>query len=185
MDHERLILFVGRMVPEKGGRVLIEALPKVLAKFPDAKAVIVGKGGFVDELKALAEHYKLGHKALFTGYVDDDTLLRLYRVSDAFVVPSLYEPFGIVALESMAAGLPVVASDAGGLWEIVEHDVTGISTYAGDSDSLAWGMLQVLQRPEHSQWLVQNAVQRVRDVFNWERIAEQTEEVYRSVMPGR
>ncbi|MBM3260172.1 MAG: glycosyltransferase family 4 protein [Candidatus Sericytochromatia bacterium] len=185
MDHERLILFVGRMVPEKGGQVLIEALPNVLAKFPDAKAVIVGKGGFVDELKALAKHYRLGHKALFTGYVDDDTLLRLYRVSDAFVVPSLYEPFGIVALEGMAAGLPVVASDAGGLWEIVEHDVTGISTYAGDADSLAWGLLQVLQRPEHSQWLVQNAVQRVRDVFNWERIAEQTEEVYRSVMPGR
>lgn len=185
LDFEKIILFVGRMVPEKGAQFLIEAMPHVLAQYPEAKLVIVGKGGFVDELKARAAALRLGHKCLFTGYVDDDTLVRLYRVADCFAAPSLYEPFGIVALEGMAAGIPVVASDAGGLWEIVEHDVTGITTYAGNVESLAWGLLQVLTRPDHAKWLVQNAGERVKTVFNWDRIADRTEQVYRKVLEDR
>ncbi|MBM3266706.1 MAG: glycosyltransferase family 4 protein [Candidatus Sericytochromatia bacterium] len=181
LDFEKIVLFVGRMVVEKGGQFLLEAASHIIAQYPDAKFVIVGKGGFVDELKARAAALRLGHKCLFTGYVDDDTLVRLYRVADVSVAPSLYEPFGIVALEGMAAGVPVVASDAGGLWEIIEHDVTGVTTYAGDVQSLAWGILQVLSRPDHAQWLVQNAFERVERVFNWDRIAEQTEGVYRLV----
>ncbi len=185
LDFEKIVLFVGRMVPEKGAQFLLEAAPEVLAHYPDAKFVIVGKGGFLDELKARAAQLKLGHKCMFTGYVDDETLVRLYRVSDCFVVPSLYEPFGIVALEGMAANVPVVASDSGGLWEIVEHDVSGITTYAGNPDSLAWGILQVLERPDHGQWLVDNARGRIESIFNWNKIAERTEEAYRRVLGDR
>ncbi|MBU6428646.1 MAG: glycosyltransferase family 4 protein [Cyanobacteria bacterium REEB65] len=185
LDFEKIVLFVGRMVPEKGAQFLLEAAPRVLARHPDAKFVIVGKGGFLDELKARAAALRLGNKCLFTGYVDDDTLVRLYRIADCFVAPSLYEPFGIVALEGMAASVPVVASDAGGLWEVVEHDVSGISTYAGNVDSLAWGILQVLQRPDHAQWLVANARDRVERVFNWDRIAEKTEQCYQRVLGDR
>jgi glycosyltransferase involved in cell wall biosynthesis len=185
LDFEKIILFVGRMVPEKGAQFLLEAAPRIIAKYPEAKFLIVGRGGFVDELKARAAALRLGHKCLFTGYVDDDTLVRLYRIADVFAAPSLYEPFGIVALEGMAAGVPVVASDAGGLWEIVEHDVTGITTYAGNVESLAWGILQVLTRPEHAASLVQNASARVERVFNWDRIAERTEAVYDRVLRDR
>lgn len=185
LDFEKIVLFVGRMVPEKGGQYLLEAAPHVLAEHPDAKFIIVGKGGFVDELKARAAHLRLGHKCLFTGFVDDETLLKLYRVADVSACPSLYEPFGIVALEGMAAGIPVVASDAGGLWEIIDHDSTGITTYAGDVKSLAWGLLQVLMRPDHAAWLVENATKRVQETFNWDRIAEQTEGTYKRVLGDR
>ncbi|MBM3274714.1 MAG: glycosyltransferase family 4 protein, partial [Candidatus Sericytochromatia bacterium] len=82
LDFEKIVLFVGRMVPEKGAQYLLEAAPHILAQHPDAKFVIVGKGGFVDELKARAAALRLGHKCLFTGFIDDETLLKLYRVAD-------------------------------------------------------------------------------------------------------
>ena len=85
----------------------------------------------------------------------------------------------------MAANVPVVASDAGGLWEIVEHDVTGITTYAGSPDSLAWGLLQVLERPEHAKWLVDNARSRIESIFNWNKIADRTEQAYQRVLDDR
>ncbi|MBI6545156.1 MAG: glycosyltransferase family 4 protein, partial [Cyanobacteria bacterium NC_groundwater_1444_Ag_S-0.65um_54_12] len=102
LDFEKIVMFVGRMVPEKGAQFLIEAAPQILERYPDAKFIIIGRGGFLDELKTRAGALNLGHKCLFTGYVDDATLLRIYRIADVAVVPSLYEPFGIVALEGMA-----------------------------------------------------------------------------------
>ena len=182
LDHEKIVLFVGRMVPEKGAQVLIEAAPKVVAQFPETKFVVVGKGGFLEELKARAAALGAGHKILFTGYVDDDTLLRLYRIADVDVVPSLYEPFGIVALEGMAAKLPTVVAETGGLAEIVDHTQTGITTFAGDPGSLAWGISEVLKNPEYAHHLGQNAYQKVQEVFNWQAIARGTTSVYDKVL---
>lgn len=178
LDHEKLVMFVGRMVPEKGAQVLIEAAPTVLAQFPDAKFVVVGRGGFQEELRHRVAQLGLGSKVMFPGYVDDDTLLRIYKSADCAVFPSLYEPFGIVALEGMAARLPTVVSDAGGLAEIVEHQVSGITTYTGNADSLAWGILEVLRNPEHAHQMGQAAFRRVEEVFNWPAIARQTGQVY-------
>jgi glycosyltransferase involved in cell wall biosynthesis len=97
------------------------------------------------------------------------------------VYPSLYEPFGIVALEAMAAGAPVVVSDAGGLKEVVRHEETGILTYAGNAESLAWGILRTLQDPTAAQRRAHNAQKAVQREFNWKRIAQQTQQVYRRV----
>lgn len=187
MDHEKIVLFVGRMVIEKGAQILVEAMPEVLARAPEAKFVVVGKGGFLSELKARAQATGVGSKALFTGYVDDDTLVRLYRVADVDVIPSLYEPFGIVALEGMAARVPVVVSDTGGLPEIVQHSRSGITTFAGDASSVAWGILEVIENPGYAQQMVNQAFRRVQDVFNWQVIAGQTQGVYEKVlgMAGR
>lgn len=187
MDHEKVVMFVGRMVPEKGAQVLLEAAPKVLAQYPDAKFVIVGKGGFLNDLKRRAQALRLGNKILFTGYVDDDALLRIYRAADAAVVPSLYEPFGIVALEGMAAKVPTIVADTGGLGEIVDHAQTGVTTYAGDADSLAWGILQVLSHPKEAHQMAERAYQKVLTTFNWQVIADQTLETYARVqeMAGR
>lgn len=187
MDHEQLILFVGRMVVEKGAQILMEAVPEVLSRAPHAKFVIVGKGGFLPELKARARAIGTGSKVLFTGYVDDDTLVRLYRAADVDVIPSLYEPFGIVALEGLAAGVPVVVSDTGGLPEIIEHQHSGITTFAGDHSSLAWGILEMLRHPGHARWMAENGYRRVNEVFNWQAIAAQTQGVYERVlaMAGR
>jgi glycosyltransferase involved in cell wall biosynthesis len=187
MDHEKVVMFVGRMVPEKGAQVLIEAVPQILAHYPDAKFVVVGKGGFLPDLKRRAAALRLGSKILFTGYVDDDTLLRIYRTADVAVAPSLYEPFGIVALEGMAAKVPTVVADTGGLGEIIDHTRTGVTTYAGDPDSLAWGILQVLRHPREAGQMAENAYQKVLDVFNWQVIADQTLSTYDRVleMSGR
>lgn len=182
LDHEKIVLFVGRMVPEKGAQVLVEAAAQVVAESPDAKFVVVGKGGFLDELKARAAALNAGHKILFTGYVDDETLLRLYKVADVDVVPSLYEPFGIVALEGMGAKLPTIVADTGGLGEIVDHGETGLTTYAGDANSLAWGILEVLKHPDYARQLGERGFQKVESVFNWPAIARTTTGVYDRVL---
>jgi len=174
---EKMAMFVGRGVREKGCQVLIDALPIVRRHYLNCKLVIAG-GGDKRHLVEQANRLGIGAQVLFTGFISDDDLLRLYKVADVACFPSLYEPFGIVALEAMAARTPVVVSDAGGLKEVVEHDVTGTVTYAEDPNSLAWGILRVLHNPGHAYQMAQLAYDRVQTVFNWDRIAMQTESVY-------
>ena len=175
--NEKLIFFVGRMVPEKGVQVLIQAMPEILAAYKGAKLVVVG-GGNKNHLVELAEQLKLGDKVFFTGYVDDDTLLKLYNVIDVAVFPSLYEPFGIVALEAMVARVPVIVSSVGGLPEVVDHGVTGLTAWADNPDSLAWAVLRMLKNPYSAKQMAENAYRKVVDQFNWGRIADQTLAVY-------
>ncbi len=180
LPDEKLIFFVGRMVREKGAHLLIEALPQIKSQYPNAKLIIVG-GGNKDHLLRLAHDTGMDKSVYFTGFVSDEVLLRLYKVIDVACYPSLYEPFGIVALEAMAADVPVVVSDAGGLKEIIEHDVNGTITYAGDLNSLSWGVVRALKDEGHSKWMAQNAYIKVREMFNWARIAAQTHGVYERV----
>jgi glycosyltransferase involved in cell wall biosynthesis len=178
--NEKIVFFVGRMVPEKGVQVLIRSIPEILQRYNDVRFVIVG-GGKKDHLEQLAEELGVSSKIFFTGYIDDETLLKLYKVVDVAVYPSLYEPFGIVALEAMAAKVPVVVSDAGGLREVVDHGTTGLTAWADNSDSLAWAILQVLQNPYSAKAMVRNAYNKATEQFNWELIAGQTAEVYERV----
>jgi glycosyltransferase involved in cell wall biosynthesis len=177
LPNEKLIFFIGRMVHEKGAQVLIDALPRVRAQYHDAKLVIAG-GGARGHLEAQAAALGVSDHVYFTGRVSDEDRDRLYKVADVAVYPSLYEPFGIVALEAMAARVPVVVSNAGGLAEVVEHGTSGITTYAGNPDSLAWGIVRQLKDPGHARWMADNAFERCRTVFPWDRIAEQTRDVY-------
>jgi glycosyltransferase involved in cell wall biosynthesis len=119
---------------------------------------------------------------LFTGFVDDETLRKLQICADVSVVPSLFEPFGIVALEAMAAKSPVVVSDTGGLGEIVDHDVDGVKVYTNNPDSLAWGIIRVLTDEKNAQRLRSNAYRKIQEKYNWDKIAQQTENIYRSVL---
>lgn len=178
---EKIVFFVGRMVPEKGVQVLIEAAPDILADYRDVKFVIVG-GGDKTHLIKMAQDLGVSDKVFFTGYIDDETLLKLYGVADAAVYPSLYEPFGIVALEAMAARVPVVVTDVGGLREVVDHGVSGLTAWADNPDALAWALLRVLKNPYSANMMVENAYRKVTEQFNWGRIAEQTAEVYERVM---
>ena len=179
-NDESIIFFVGRMAREKGAHVLIEAFRKILDAGQNAKLVIAG-GGDRSELKQQAAELGLLDKVYFPGYIDDDTLLKLYKSVDVAVFPSLYEPFGIVALEAMAARTPVVISDAGGLREVVDHGVNGFVTWAGNADSLAWGIMQVLTNPAGAKSMADNAYAKAIDVFNWDRIAAQTIAVYERI----
>jgi len=180
LPTEKIVMYVGRFVREKGIQVLLNAASVVLAQEPDTKFLIVG-GGNRERFEKFLDWAGLREKVLFTGFMANRSLHQLYRVADVAVFPSLYEPFGIVALEGMAAGAPVVASDAGGLKEVVQHDVTGTLSFTGNPESLAWGILHVLRDPERAHKLGVNARERLRKDFDWSQIADQTIEVYDQV----
>ena len=127
-DNEKIILFMGRLVYEKGIQTLISAMPKILANYHDAKLIVAGKGGMIDELRNQVNYLGLGNKVYFTGYLGSKDVQRMYKCADVAVFPSTYEPFGIVALEAMLSGTPVVTSDIGGLNEIVDHGVNGMKS---------------------------------------------------------
>lgn len=181
LPEEKIVLFVGRLVYEKGVHVLVNAAPKVLEKV-NAKIIIVGNGYMKEQLSGIVKGMGISHKVLFTGFVDDETLRRLQTCADVSVVPSLFEPFGIVALEAMAAKSPVVVSDAGGLAEIVDHDVDGVKVYPGNPDSLAWGITKVLTDQTYANHLRNNAYKKIQEKYNWDRIAQQTMSAYKSVL---
>jgi len=184
-DHEKIVYYVGRMTHEKGIYVLLNAAPKVLWEMQGyAKFVIIG-GGNIDHLKQQAWNLGIWEKCYFTGFMSDEDLNKFQTVADCAVFPSLYEPFGIVALESFAARVPVVVSDTGGLPEVVQHTKNGIVTQANNHDSLAWGILEVLQHPAYAQWLIDNAYEDLNLRFNWQKLAKQTEAVYGLVLDQR
>jgi len=180
--NDRLILAVGRLVPQKGFQFLIQAIPKIVARHPNVKLVMVGDGWMRGQLEDLIRRLGVGDRVITTGFISDSELIDLYLSADVLVVPSLYEPFGMVALEGMAAGLPVVVSNVGGLRQIVEHDRTGIWVYPGDVNSIAWGVDYVLSNPDQARVLAQNAKRRAKEVFSWDAVAKKTIEVYERAM---
>jgi 1,4-alpha-glucan branching enzyme len=181
LPEEKIVLFVGRLVHEKGVHVLVNAVPKVLEKV-NAKFIIVGNGYMKEQLSNIVKNMGFAHKVMFTGFVDDETLKKLQKCADVSVVPSLFEPFGIVAIEAMAAKSPVVVSDTGGLSEIVEHNVTGVKVYADNPESLAWGITKVLTDDSYANWLRNNAYKRIQEKYDWNKIAQQTKTIYNNVL---
>lgn len=181
LPDEKIVLFVGRLVYEKGVHVLVNAVPKILEKV-NAKFIIVGNGYMKDNLVSLVKNMGISHKVLFTGFLDEETLRKLQKCADVSVVPSLYEPFGIVALEAMAAKSPLVVSDTGGLSEIVEHDVTGFKVQPNDPCSLAKGITKILLDEEYAHRLRANAYRKVRENFSWNRISRDTRSLYSKVL---
>lgn len=178
--HEKIVIYVGRFVREKGIQVLLNAAHAVLAEQPNTKFLIVG-GGQRERFENFVRWAGLGDKVIFTGFMANRSLHELYRCADVAVFPSLYEPFGIVALEGMAAGIPVVSSDAGGLKEVVLHGETGTTSFANDPSSLAWGIRHALGNPVEAQSMALKAKERLKSEFDWSLLADQTAKVYDQV----
>jgi glycogen synthase len=181
LPEEKIILYVGRLVYEKGIHVLINAVPKVLSK-ANAKFIIVGSGYMKEQLLTIVRGMGLEHKVLFQGFMDEKSLLRLQKCADVSVVPSLFEPFGIVALEAMAAKSPVVVSDTGGMSEIVVHDLTGVKVYPDNPDSLAWGINRILLDDGYMRRIKENAYRVAQDKYGWDKIAQQTKSTYERIL---
>ena len=179
---EKLILCVGRLVPQKGIEYFIRAIPSIAKRYPEAKFIIVGEGWSRDILEAEARSSGQGRKIRFTGFASDKEVINLMTSADVLVVPSVYEPFGIVALEGMATGVPVVASQVGGLSEVIEHDRTGLFVYPRSPKSIAWGIDRILSDPDHAKWLTENAKEKLHKAYSWETVAMKTVEVYRKVV---
>ena len=182
LDNEKIILYMGRLVYEKGIQHLIAAMPKILDNYHDAKLIIAGKGGMIDELKAQVEYMGISNKVYFTGYLDAKQVQKMYKCADVAVFPSTYEPFGIVALEAMLAGVPIVVSDVGGLNEIVEHGVTGMKSYAGNSNSIADSILTLLYDHALAAKVAKNAKAKVKELYNWNKIAQDTHFTYQKAI---
>lgn len=182
MDNEKIILFMGRLVYEKGVQHLIAAMPKILEHYHDAKLVIAGKGGMLDELKQEADALGLGAKVYFAGYMNGKDVQRMYKAADISVFPSTYEPFGIVALEAMLAERPVVVSDAGGLNEIVQHKENGMKCYCGNPNSIADSILELLFDQQLCANVVKKAKAKVRNEYNWNKIAQDTHFIYQKAI---
>lgn len=182
MDNEKIILFLGRLVYEKGIQHLISAMPKILERYNDAKLVIAGKGGMLNELQAQVHTMGLSNKVCFAGYLNAKQVSKMYKSADISVFPSTYEPFGIVALEAMLAGVPTVVSDVGGLNEIVEHGVDGMKSYAGNSNSIADSILELLFKPQLCNTITKKAKSKVKEQYNWNKIAQDTHFTYQKAI---
>ncbi len=179
-ENRKVILYVGRIVREKGIFTLIEAFDELRNRGKDVSLVFVGEGPMKEDLAKEILWRRLSDRVRLAGFVDERRLVSLYNSSDAFVLPSHYEPFGMVALEAMASRVPVVVSDVGGLSEIVEDGITGVKVPASDSRALAEGILRVLEGRELSAQLKENAYRMVQERYRWDIIAEKTIGAYRT-----
>ena len=181
-DNEKIVFFAGRIVYEKGIQVLLDAAPKILQNYNDVKFVIAGRGPCMDDLKAQAERLGISNRVYFTGYLNDVQITKMYKAIDVATFPSLYEPFGIVALEGMLAGAATVVSDIGGLNEIVSHGIDGMKSYAGNANSLADSILEVLFNQDLCKQIAKNAHEKVVREFNWDIIGKKTMDVYKQTI---
>ncbi len=179
---EKVIGTVGHLNRQKGHDVLIEAMAKVLEREPAARLVIAGRGPLRKRLEALAVKRGVAEKVTFAGLVSD--VARLLKAFDVFAFPSLWEGFGIALVEAMATGLPVVASETGGITEIVQDSVSGLLVRPGDRRELAEGLIEVLHEADLARKLAQNALARIRERFALERTVEQVATIYRGEVPA-
>jgi glycogen(starch) synthase len=180
---ERLILLIGRLVYEKGFQLALDALPGLIRRLGNVRFLVAGSGTHEAELRKQAEELGLMEHGTFAGWIGDDVLHSLYRIADLCVVPSIYEPFGIVALEAMVCGCPCIVADTGGLREVVPNPNVGLRFRPRDARSLAGMVERVLTDDVLRDRLVAEASEHVLG-FDWAEIAQQTLGVYATLAAG-
>lgn len=173
---DRIVAFVGRLDPEKGVEHLIDAASELLRRGERVVLVVAGKGSRREALENAAR--ALNGRSRFLGYVAGPALEALYKVADVLVCPSTYEPFGIVPLEGMINGVPVVVSDTGGMAEIVEHGRSGLKVPPGQPRALVEAIGFLLRNPSEARRLGGAGAERARTVYGWDRVAAQLDSVY-------
>ena len=182
---QRLVLLVGRLVYEKGFHFALEALARAVRRPGNVRFVVAGTGTAEAELKRQARRLGLTRHGTFLGWVGDDMLHSLYRVAEVAIVPSIYEPFGLVALEAMASGCLCVAADTGGLREVVPvGEAVGFRFRAKDAASLGSVLERVLSDDETRNQVVAEAREHVLK-FDWQEVARRTRAAYRALAHDR
>jgi len=177
---ERLVLLVGRLVYEKGFQLALEALPGLIERVGNVRFIVAGSGTAEDELRNQANQLGLDDHGTFLGWIGDDMLHSLYRIADLTVVPSIYEPFGLVALEAMASGCPCLVAETGGLREVVPHEDVGLRFRSRDPESLGAMAERLLTDDALRDRLVAEASEHVLS-FDWADVARQVAGVYSEV----
>lgn len=181
-DWEKIVLFVGRLVHAKGIHIFVEAGIDLLKRRDDVKFVVVGDGVLREDMMRIVSERGISHKFFFTGFISDNDLNDLYRVCDVTVFPSLYEPFGIVALEAMSAAKPVIVSDVGGLSNLVVDGFNGLKTPPNNPYILSRVIEKVISDPEFAEYLGRNGFHHVYKNYTWDKIADMTLKTYSRVM---
>jgi glycosyltransferase involved in cell wall biosynthesis len=181
-----LVLYSGRLVERKGIRELLNAIPAVLEEFPETRFVLAGgppplSGAEVAAQWLGPEHRPFRDRIHFTGWLSPTDLAEWYRTADVLVVPSRYEPFGMVILEGMLYGLPIVAAHVGGPAEILDHDRTGLLFPPCDTSALIRSLHHLLKNPAERQRLGQAAAHEVRQRWSWKWLVRQMMETYQEV----
>ncbi len=178
--NEKLVILAGRLVYEKGFQLALEALPRIIDDLGDVRFVVAGSGTHENELKEQARALGLEDHGTFLGWVDDLQLHSLYAVADLCVIPSIYEPFGLVALEAMASGCVCIVADTGGLREIVPESA-GLRFTARDPIALGLAMERALTDDALRATLKDEAREHVRR-FDWDEIADHTHALYKGLL---
>jgi glycosyltransferase involved in cell wall biosynthesis len=179
----RSILFVGRLIPRKGVDVLLEAVPRVLQRVA-ARIDIVGDGVMRADWMALADRLGIGSLTTFHGFVSNDRLERFYASADVFVLPAVEdirgdtEGLGVVLVEALSFRLPVIASNVGGIPDVIHHAQTGLLVPQRDPAALADGIVRLLTDGDLARRLSEEGLQRATTYFDWKRIAAAIECVY-------
>jgi glycogen synthase len=175
---QSLVLLVGRLVYEKGFQLALAALPGLIERVGKVRFIVAGSGTAEEELRGQAHDLGLDDHGTFLGWIGDDVLHSLYRIADLTVVPSIYEPFGLVALEAMASGCPCLVADTGGLREVVPNEDVGLRFRSRDPGSLSAMAERLLTDAELRDRLVAEASEHVLS-FDWADVARQVAGVYR------
>ena len=175
-----LLVYAGRLVHEKGVQTLLHALRPLREAHPGLRLVVAGAGPYETALRMLARRLRIARAVHFLGFVAEIELPALLGAADAVVVPSWYEPFGIVALEAACAGAPLVVAETGGLADLAAAGIATASFPAGDVEALATAVGKVLVDPAATRRATTRAARRVRRDYTWHTVAERTAEVYRS-----
>lgn len=177
-----ILLFVGRLVPRKGLNFLIQAI-KILNKDGiQAKLIVVGDGSERLTYINLVTELNLNDQVIFTGFIDDNLLGKLYNISDIVAIPSINEPFGIVVLDAMMAGKPIVTFNSGAIPEILENNVNGILVTPEDPIAFSEAILKYLSNPEMAQIIGKKNLEEVLSRYSWREYAEELDRVYNSAI---
>ncbi|SHM15045.1 glycogen(starch) synthase [Nitrosospira sp. Nsp11] len=184
-NESPLVLYSGRFVDRKGIHELFRAIPMVLQTAPNTKFVFVGGYGSGPDIERAwlpAELFPYRTQIQFTGWLNTIEVGKWYEQVDILVVPSWYEPFGMVVLEGMLYGLPIAASNVGGPAEILEHGNTGLLFLPKNVETLADALLTLVANPEFREHLGANAAVTVREKWLWPRIVDQMKDIYQQVI---
>lgn len=182
------VLSVGYLIERKGHKYLIMAMKEILKERDDVRLKIVGSGPLEGELKKLITDLRLDFYVEILKNVSDDELLKLYNISDLFVLPSVVdsqgntEGLGVVLLEAMACGLPVVGSDVGGITSIIEDEDTGLIVPEKDSFGLSLSIIRFITDEELKKNIAINGYNLVKEKYTWEKITKHYLNVYQNIM---
>ena len=181
VPNQKVVLYVGRLTYSKGVEYFLRSAKKILEYEPDAVFVIVGGGDMERQLILQAALLGIGHKVIFTGWVKDKIQRSaLFRRADVFVMPSVSEPFGLVALEALACGKPIIISKQSGVAEVIKNS---LKVNFWDTDELSNQVVSLLRYPEMAQMLVEKGNQEM-SYLTWDRAAAKTMAVYQQLIAG-